>query len=133
MKHKFLLLLTTLLFLSACGNFASGGKEYERITIEVDDEDYIYSCEKNFSDANISTQAHLAHTYLFEKIENESKQLLKPYFEKIVNDEYKEEDGLSWSEWINLFIESFKMQSNVKQHARDIDKKYGCILIEKVE
>lgn len=133
MNHKVLLLFISILFLSACSDFASGGKKYERITIEVDDEYYIYSCEENFTDANISTQAHLAHAYLFEKIEKEATNLFKPFMEKVINEDYKEEDGLPWSEWIKLFIESFKMQSHVKEHAKEIDKKYGCILIEKIE
>ncbi len=133
MKHKALLLFVSIFFLTACTNLASGGKEYERITIEVDGEHYIYSCEKNFSDANLSTQAHLSHTYLFGKIKKEAENMLRPLFDKLEDEEYIEKEELSWFDWFNLFIESFKMQSNITQHAKDIEEKFGCVYIEEVE
>ena len=133
MKHKALLLFVSIYLLSACTNLASGGKEYERITIEVDSEQYIYSCEKNFSDANLSTQAHLSHTYLFGKIEIEAENIIRPLFDKLDEADYKENEELSWFDWAKLIIESFKMQSNITQHAKDIEKKFGCVFIEEVE
>lgn len=130
---KALLLFISILFFTACTNLASGGKEYERITIEIDSEYYIYSCEKNFSDTNTSIQAHNAHTYLFGNIEMEAENMMRPIFDKLDDEEYRENEELSWLDWFSLLIESFKMQSNITQHAKDIEKKFGCVFIEVVE
>ena len=45
---KVLLLFISILFFTAYTNIASGGEEHKRITIEVDDRYYIYSCKKLF-------------------------------------------------------------------------------------
>lgn len=132
-RHKALLLFVFIFFLTACTNLASGGKEHERITIEVDAEQYIYSCEKNFSDTNLSTQAHLSHTYLFGKIEIEAENMLRPIFDKIEENDYKSEEEVSWLDWLNFFKEGYKMQSNITQHTKDIEEKFGCVYIEEVE
>ena len=59
--------------------------------------------------------------------------MLRPLFDKLEDEDYKDKEELSWSDWFNLFIESFKMQSNITQHAKDIEEKFGCVYIEAVE
>ena len=123
------LLLSFLLLFSAC-NLASNGKEYRSMSIEEDDEIYLYSCEENFSDVNITIRLEQAHEYLFTAIHDESEKLVNEIFDDVLenNDTSKTEASvLDWWDYLKI---SYTFQSNIQTKAKEIDEKFGCVFID---
>ena len=123
------LLLSFLLLFSAC-NLASNGKEYRSMSIEEDDEIYLYSCEENFSDVNITIRLEQAHEYLFTAIHDESEKLVDKIFDDVLENNDTSKTEPSVFDWWKYLKMSYAFQSNIQTKAKEIDEKFGCVFID---
>lgn len=129
-----LLFLATLFLFTGC-NLASGGKEYERVNIEREGDVHLYSCEKDFSSESIKIQAQKADNYLFNKIEDESTNMMNYIIHDIDDKNSSTEEG--WFDEVRVFFliakKTFEFQSNVKDSAEEIVEKFGCVYIDSID
>lgn len=125
------LLLSTTLILGACSTAAMVESAYpgraKYLHTDGDGTTYSYLCKKKASDQETAKQSTAAHAYVTQKTLEIAKKTIGSMMEKELG---KDEKPSFFSFMGSYMGASMEMNRQAKKLGPEIDKKFGCLLLE---